>query len=185
MKLLYTFALLFMISLSAHAVVYHESRVLTLAEMQKLGFQVEVNTLPGPKDARRHKITVFAMPTEDGVAVKWVSFSILEKALDADFENPKNSWKRDAAIWAKKIRGEQTDKQFFTFFVSDQELSFGYLLVTCSLPPPPEVKLRDWGYYYLPLSKLIECPKSPTSRTTKPDPKVPNQSSQPTLPTGG
>jgi hypothetical protein len=177
MKLFHTFALLFVISLTADAVVYHESRVLTLSEMQKLGFQVEVNTLPGPKDFRRHIITVVATPTEDGVTVKWVSFSILEKALDADFEK---SWKKDAAIWAKIDRGAQTEKPFLTFNVSDQELPFGYLLVTCSLPPEPVSQMRDWGYYYLPLSRIIESTKTPTSN---PDSKVPNQPPTPT--TGG
>lgn len=137
------------------AMVFSDSRVLALAELQLQGVQIEVTSLPGPKEAQRHAITVKVMATPKGHTFRWVSFAILEKALDADFASrePKKSGQRDSGIWAKKIRGEASNKPSLVFQVSDLEVPAGYVKVSFSLPKDDGIAV--FGDFYLPLSEII------------------------------
>jgi len=154
MKLIWILGLCLAAAIPARA-IYEDSRVLTLSEIQKLGVQIEVNRLPGPANVRRHTVTVMVFLSDQGNSFGSVSYSILEKALDADFAStePRKCGLRDAKCWAKEIRGQISTKPVFSFKVSDDEIPYGYLKVSLHLPPKEGIGC--FGEYYLPLGQII------------------------------
>ena len=164
MKLLSALLLLCLATLSSAGVIV-ESRVLALAEMQKLGVEIEVSSLPGPREAPRHAITVRVMTADPLDRFLWISFSILARALDADFAAVGNAGKRDSATWAKPVRSEASNKPSLSFRVSDAEVPFGY--VKLNLSRSPKDGTYDLGDYYLPLTQLIATNPAPAAAGLK------------------
>ena len=147
------FLLLFALAtLVAHAIEV-DSRVLTLAEMRQLGLEIEVKSLPGPKETLRHTVTVGVMVDRKEDKFWGVGYAILDRALDADFASPGNAGLRDSGMWTRQVRGEASAKPKLVFRVSDADLAFGYLRLT--LGRAPRGGNRYEGIYYLPLSTFI------------------------------
>ena len=148
--LCYLIGLILLLSLwvPARAVVLQESKVLSFADLQKLGVQVEVGPLPGPVGTRKIRIAVHVAPGGKVRTLRSLGFSVLDKVPDADFSSaePKKAAKRDAKAYAKETRSGSTTQSSFNFTVSDAELPRTYLLVQFDLPPE-KGKPVVAGYY--------------------------------------
>ncbi|HET7535015.1 MAG TPA: hypothetical protein VFJ90_01075 [Candidatus Didemnitutus sp.] len=145
--------------------VYSDSRVLSQSQMEEFGVQVEMVELPGPKDARRIWITVTVRPVGEGKKFRRLGFSVLEKALDADFASTdaRKGGIRDTKKWAKEIRGEIIEKSFLRFSVSDAEIPCGYIVVHFDLPK--DAGIAVFGTYYLPLAEIKSEANQPSEPT--------------------
>jgi hypothetical protein len=154
MKTLRIVILLLMLSASMQAMIYSDSRILSLSEMNELGIQIESAELPGPSHLRRIAVTVSVFPVAKGNRFVSTSYSILEKAPDADFASSdgRKSGVRDSKRWAKEIRGETSQKPIFTFNVAPDELPYGYLVVHLTLPRKDGIGV--FGLYYFLLRDL-------------------------------
>ena len=154
MKRYFAFALAVAVAVAAQAMVYVESHVLSVAEMQSLGLQLDVHTIPGPKSALCSRVVAFVLPNDPSRHFHWISFAVLEKALDADWasSDPKKTGARDSKTWAKEVRGETSAKPTLTFAVSGDEIPRSYLVVEFGLPPRDGI--ATFGCYYLPLREL-------------------------------
>lgn len=154
--------LLLTLASSASAMVFVDSRVVSLSQMEELGVQVEITEVPGPKDARKIWIAATILPLSQEKKFCQVGYSILAKELDADFASTdaKKGGIRDAKKWAKEIRGENSEKPFLKFSVSKAELPNGYIVVHFQLPDDGDIPV--FGIYYLPLKDLKEEADQPS-----------------------
>ena len=144
--------LLVLTTLVAHAIEV-DSRVLTPAEMRKLGVEIEVKSLPGPKTNPRHTVSVRVIVDRKEDKFWGVAYAILDRTLDADFASPGNAGLRDSGTWTRQVRGDASAKPSLTFQVADTELPYGYLKLT--LGRAPRGGRRHEGIFYLPLTSFI------------------------------
>jgi hypothetical protein len=142
-----------------------DDRVVLVEELQKLGLQLEVESLPGPYDAPRHKITALFRPAGECYALLWLSYTVYEKKLDADFARPENT-RRSTGTWAKKVRYEFTRKPALTFWISDAEVPYGCLKVNLKA----KSNGRSYsGDYYLLFSVIVPAQTTPVDLPIKLD----------------
>jgi len=143
--------LLLVISTSLRAMIYCDSRVLSLSQMKALGIQIETTELPGPNTMRRVAAEVSVFPTAKDNKFISMSFSVLGKPIDDDFasSDAKKSAVRDTRQWAKEIRGETAQKPIFTFYVTPDELPNSYLVVRLHLPRKNGIGAMGVYYYLL------------------------------------
>jgi hypothetical protein len=154
MKTVRIVILLLVISTSLRAMIYCDSRVLSLSEMRALGIQIETTELPGPSTVRRIAVTVSVFPAAKGNKFLSMSCSVLGKAIADDFasSDARKSGVRDSKQWAKEIRGESAQKPIFTFYVAPDELPNSYLVVRLHLPR--QNGIGAMGMYYFLLRDL-------------------------------
>jgi hypothetical protein len=135
---------------SAAAMVYTDSRVVSLAELAREGIRVEVRRPAGLSGRVYVSVEVLAVDR----TFQSMEFSVVDKPLDADFAStdPKKVGIRESKRWAKEERSSSTEKKVMTFPLTRAESSRCYVRLRFTLPPNPKDGLPVFGSYYIIVS---------------------------------
>ncbi len=166
MKALLAASAFVLLPCAARAMVYSDSRVLSLAEMDAYG--VEISATRGAEAGQGMLVTVSVLPGFGSRTYQSMSYSVLEREPDEDFASTdaRKSGIRDTKRWAKEVRGGSTAKVIWAFVLSDQEVPRSYLVVRFNLPPRNGIPVFG-SFYFLPRDLRKEASQpSPPPRTS-------------------
>jgi hypothetical protein len=149
MKAFATASCLLVFAQSAAAMVYTDSRVVSLAELAREGIRVDLRRPAGLAGRVFVSVEVLAVDR----TFRAMAFSVVDRQLDADFASTDamKSGIRDAKRWAREERGGSTEKKSMTFALTRAESPRCYVVLKFTLPSREGIPV--FGSYYLVVSE--------------------------------